>query len=83
MDTSAVDSQMNTSILNLVSLLEPLCLTAAAMEQQDANGLGTGPASPPVSDQSAESPLDSATLLSSGALEEPQNENNNHPRKTW
>lgn len=53
------------------------------MEAQDANGLGTDPISPPVSEQSAENSLDSATLLTSGALEVPQNENNNNPCKTY
>lgn len=49
------------------------------VEQQDVNGLETLPISPPASDQLVVCPLDSVTLLSSGALEEQQNENNNHP----
>ncbi|XP_075890302.1 uncharacterized protein LOC142893532 isoform X2 [Nelusetta ayraudi] len=49
------------------------------VEQQDVNGLETLPISPPASDQLVVCPLDSVTLLSSGASEEEQNENNNHP----
>lgn len=87
METSTVQTvgckpiEMNKCIFDPVLLLDALCVTAAPVEEQDANGVGTCPISSAVTEQSAENPLDSASLLSGGALEEPQNENNNHPCK--
>lgn len=53
------------------------------MEEQDVNGPETIQISPPASDELGVCPLDNVTLLSSGALEEQQNENNNHPCKNY
>lgn len=47
------------------------------------NGLGTCLIDPPVSEQLADDPLDSIDLLCSAAGEEQQNENNNHPSRTY